>query len=140
MSLSPFLINNGQMPCAMVWNDPQQDEYPGVRTYLQRMKEAQIRAHDSMLEARIKQTHNANSKHQPCPFKEGNLIYVSTKNISFPKGLARKLLPKYVGPYKIIQDYGNNSFRIDLPDHLKQQGVHPMFHSSLLQIHIPNDN
>jgi hypothetical protein len=119
-SLSLFLINNGQMPHAMVWNDPQQDEYPGVRTYLQRMKEAQIWAHNLMLEARVKQTHNANSKCQPCPFKEGDLTYVSTKNILFPKGLARKLLPKYVGPYKIIQDYGNNSFCIDLPDHLKQ--------------------
>ncbi|KIK51264.1 hypothetical protein GYMLUDRAFT_122947, partial [Collybiopsis luxurians FD-317 M1] len=32
------------------------------------------------------------------------------------------------------------SFRIDLPSHFIQQGVHPVFHASLLQIHVPNDD
>ncbi|KAG2052164.1 hypothetical protein BDR06DRAFT_834667, partial [Suillus hirtellus] len=45
-----------------------------------------------------------------------------------------------VGPYKLIKDYGNNSFLLDLPNHLKQRGVHPVFHSSLLRIHILNDD
>ncbi|KAG2048136.1 hypothetical protein BDR06DRAFT_846313, partial [Suillus hirtellus] len=76
---------------------------PGVQAYALKMKEAQIRAHDAMLEACVKQTRNANNKRQPCPFREGDLAYVSTKNMSFPKGLARKLLPKYVGPYKLIK-------------------------------------
>ena len=71
-------------------------------------------AHDSILAARVKQTRNANRKRQLAPFKEGELVYISTKNISFPKGLARKLIPKYIGPYKIIKDFKNQSFLIDL--------------------------
>ena len=67
-------------------------------------------------------------------------MYLSTKNISFAKGLARKLIPKFMGPYKILQDFGNSSFRLDLPSHLKRRGVHDVFHASLLREHIPNDD
>ena len=67
-------------------------------------------------------------------------MYLSTKHISFAKGLARKLIPKYIGPYKITQDFENSSFRIELPANLKRRGVHDVFHSSLLQEHIPNDD
>jgi hypothetical protein len=45
-----------------------------------------------------------------------------------------------VGPYKLIRDYGNNSFLLDLPSQMRSRGIHPVFHSSLLRIHIPNDN
>jgi hypothetical protein len=74
------------------------------------------------------------------PTAEGDLVYLSTKNISFPKGLARKFLPKFVGPYRILEDFGNNSFRLELPDRMKQRGIHNVFHSSYLRIHLPNDN
>jgi len=65
---------------------------------------------------------------------------VSTKNMALPKGLAQKLTPKYVGPYKLLRDYGNNSFLLDLPSRMRSQGIHPVFHSSLLRIHLPNDD
>lgn len=97
-------------------------------------------AHDSVIGARIKQTRNANMKRQEVPFKEGDFVYLSTKNITFAKGLARKFIPKYIGPYKIAKDFGNQSFRIELPVHLKKRGVHDVFHSSLLRIHVPNDD
>ncbi|KIY61553.1 hypothetical protein CYLTODRAFT_328492, partial [Cylindrobasidium torrendii FP15055 ss-10] len=45
-----------------------------------------------------------------------------------------------IGPYEIIKDFGNGSFRVSLPARLKQRGVHPTFHASLLRIHIPNDD
>ena len=67
-------------------------------------------------------------------------MYVSTKNISLPKGYARNLTPRYIGPYRIVQDYGNNSFKLDLPANLRRRGIHDVFHSSLLQVHQPNDD
>jgi hypothetical protein len=107
----------------------------------QRLKKlALMAAHDSILAARVKQTRDANRKRQASPFSEGDLVYLSSKNIKFPKGLARKLIPKYLGPYKILKDFENYSFRVDLPSHLKQRGVHDVFHSSLLRIHHPNDD
>ena len=49
-------------------------------------------------------------------------------------------MPRYIGPYKITEDYGNNSYKLDLPTRLKQHGIHLVFHSPLLRIHVPNDN
>ncbi|KAF8805802.1 hypothetical protein BYT27DRAFT_7052971, partial [Phlegmacium glaucopus] len=62
-------------------------------------------------------------------------IYLFTKNIKFAKGLARKFIPKYIGPYKILKDFNNQSFKIELPAHLKQWGLHDVFHASLLRLH-----
>lgn len=75
-----------------------------------------------------------------CLFKEGDLAYMSTKNLSLLKGLARKLTSKFIGPYKLICNYGNNFFLLDLPSHLRSHRVHPIFHSSLLRIYLPNDD
>jgi len=74
------------------------------------------------------------------PFIKGDLVYLSTKNISFPKGLAKKLIPKFMGPYKIIQDFKNQSYRVEVPLSLKQRGIHDVFHASLLRVHFPNDD
>jgi len=67
-------------------------------------------------------------------------VYISMKNISIPKKLTRKLVLKYVGPYLIVKDYGNNSYKVDISARLKQRGIHDVFHASLLQIHVPNDD
>ncbi|KAF7331995.1 CCHC-type domain-containing protein [Mycena kentingensis (nom. inval.)] len=34
----------------------------------------------------------------------------------------------------------NGTFKLDIPSELKRRGIHPAFHSSLLRIHIPNDD
>ena len=137
---TPFFLNNGRMPRAMVWNSASLTEYSNVRELAQKKKLALISAYDSIIGARMKQTRDANRKRLLVPFKEGDFVYLSTKNITFTKGLARKLIPKFIGPYKIIQDFNNQSFKLELPVHLKRRGVHDTFHSSLLRIHVPNDD
>ncbi|KAL7284496.1 hypothetical protein ACG7TL_001787 [Trametes sanguinea] len=137
---APFFLNTGRMPRSMVWDNAPADEYAGVRAYAQRVKQAIIAAHDSILAARTKQVRDANRKRRPVPFTTGDLVYLSTKNLSLPKGMARKLAPKFIGPYKIVKDYGNNSFKLDLPSVLRQKGIHDVFHASLLRIHEPNDD
>ena len=137
---SPFFLNTGRMPRPMIWNNAALDEYPGVRVYAQKVKHAIMSAHDSIIAARVKQTKDANKRRRPSPFSKGDLVYVSTKNMSLPKGLARKLIPKFIGPYLIIEDFKNNSYRLELPSNLKRRGIHNVFHSSLLRIHEPNDD
>ncbi|KAG9223419.1 hypothetical protein CCMSSC00406_0007606 [Pleurotus cornucopiae] len=137
---SPFFLNSGRMPRSMLWDAPKPDEFPGVRTFTERIRIATIAAHDAILAARIKQTRDANQHWRPAPFVEGDLVYLSTENIKFPKGLVRKFLPKYIGPYKILHNHGNESFTLDLPSRLKQRGIHNTFHASLLCVHVPNDD
>lgn len=137
---APFFLNAGRMPRTMIWNSNSSTEFPSVREFALQKKLAIMSAHDSILSARVKQTRDANRKRRTASFRKGELVYLSTKNISFAKGLARKLLPKFIGPYRIIHDFTNSSFRLELPEHLKRRGVHDVFHASLLREHLPNDD
>ena len=137
---APFFLNSGRMPRTILWDSKLTTEYPAVREFALQKKMAIMAAHDSILSARVKQTRDANRRRRASPFQEGDLVYLSSKHISFAKGLARKLIPKYIGPYRILQDFDNSSFKLDLPSHLKRRGVHNVFHASLLREHIPNDD
>ena len=137
---APFFLNHGRMPRSMIWDNPGTEEYPAVRAYAQKVKYAIMMAHDSILGARVKQTRDANRRRRPSPFVRGDLVYVSTKNLSLPKGLTRKFIPKFIGPYRISEDFGNNSYRLELSANLRRRGIHDVFHSSLLRAHEPNDD
>jgi hypothetical protein len=137
---APFFLNTGRMPRSMIWDSAKQAEYPGVRTFALQRKLALMAAHDSILATRVKEIRTANKKRQLAPFEQNELVYVSTKNMTFPKGLARKLVPKFIGPYKILEDLKNQSFVLDLPSYLKQRGIHNVFHAALLRPHVPNDD
>jgi hypothetical protein len=91
---SPFFLNYGRMPRSFIWNSALTTEFAGVRNFLLQKKLALISAHDSIIAARMKQTRDSNRKRQPTPFQQGDLVYLSTQNITFQKGLARKLIPK----------------------------------------------
>ena len=52
----------------------------------------------------------------------------------------RKLVLKYIGPYRIIRNTGNEAFELDLTPEMKHSNIHHFFHGSLLRIHVPNDD
>jgi hypothetical protein len=97
-------------------------------------------AHNTIITARVKQTEEANRKCKEAPFVKEDLVYLLTSHLTLPKGCTWKLAPKFIGPFKILEDYKNILFHLDLPSELRQQGVHPTFHANLLWIHIPNDD
>ena len=77
-------MNYGQMPRSLVW--PSESEYPGVQAFAQRMKDAIMMAHDAIIEARAAQVVQANKHRRAASFGVGDLVYLSTKNLSLPKG------------------------------------------------------
>jgi len=102
-----------------------------------------IRAHDALIESCVDQMHHANANRQRDDdrLELGKLAYLSTENLSLPKARARKLIPKYIGPYEIISCNKENShYTLALPDELLKRRIHPMFHAKLLRPAIPNDN
>ena len=57
------------------------------------------------------------------------------------RGRAKKLLPKFIGPYKVVKTHtAASTVTLELPSELTAWWVHPTFHVSLLRAHIPNDN
>ena len=61
-------------------------------------------AHGAIIESRIVQSHHANHR---CTlgvkYSPGDFVYLSMKNLTLPKGRAKKLQPKYIGPYKVVE-------------------------------------
>lgn len=117
-----LVLNYGRMPSSMVWNA--NSEYRGMTRFAQGVRDAIMTAHDAIITARVKQTELANRKQKESPFVKGDLIYLSTANLSLPKGKARKLAPKFIGLFKILEDYKNNPYLLDLPAELRQRGIH----------------
>lgn len=92
-----------------------------------------------IIAAWIKQVKNANSHRCQVPFTQRDYAYVSAVNITLPKGILRKISPKYIGLYLITKDFGNNLFQVQLPDGLQVWGIHNIFHASLLCIYENDD-
>lgn len=136
---SPFELNYGYVPASLrivQSNVP----FEGVRLFAEQAHQNLMQAHDSIIAARMDSAANVNRQRNPTPatYKPGTLVYFSTKNLQLPQGLARKLVPKYIGPFKIIKEYPNTStFKLDFPSSMR---IHPNIHASLLRPHIPNDD
>lgn len=72
-------------------------QYKGVREFAEKANTCLEKAHDAIIESQVKQTYQANKHRRESPeYKEGSLVYLSRKNLSLPKGRAKKLLPRFV--------------------------------------------
>lgn len=137
---APFEINYGQMPVlSNVLSHTA--KYKGVRDFAERSISYIAIAHDAIIESRVNATHFANKSRIPgTPYTEGTLVYLSTKNLNLPKARAKKLAPKYIGPFAIVKAYPDTSnYKLSLSEELASRGIHPTFHASLLRPHEPND-
>lgn len=53
------------------------------------------------------------------PYSVGDLVYLSTQNLALPKNRARKLAPKYMGPYQVTWVHPEtSSYTLELPNDL----------------------
>jgi transposase InsO family protein len=62
-------------------------------------------------------------------FKEGEMVYLSTKNIT-TKRPSHKLDYKYIGPYKIKKRISESNYELDLPPKVR---LHKVVHVALLE-------
>ncbi|CAD6915187.1 unnamed protein product [Tilletia controversa] len=141
---SPFEMLYGFNPTMIKVPDSlsRTSPFKGVKQYHEQIKLNMMSAHDSIITARTRQTTQANKRRSATPpYEEGELVYLSTKNLKLPSGRASKLLPRYLGPYKIVRCLTEiDAFTLELPKELTERRIHPTFHSSLLKPHVPNDD
>ncbi|GBG91505.1 hypothetical protein CBR_g52461 [Chara braunii] len=101
--------------------------------FFRRMQELLVKARDQMSKTQIRMSCQANRNRLPCPFCAGDLVWVSAAEFSLEQDISRKLLPKWMGPWRILSAVGDDlegpSFRIAVPPHLP---VHTVFHCSEL--------
>jgi hypothetical protein len=137
----PFELNHGYM--ARIDLSVNTDTtFKGVSQFAQQALWILVAAHDAILEHRVDQTFHSNQK---CCESEISVVddrvYLSTQNLTLPKGRARKLVPWYIGPYHVTEVHNKAStVTLELPDDLKNRRVSLTFHANLVRRYIANND
>jgi hypothetical protein len=139
---APFELNHGYLPTFIGGINPTEEAKPGIKRFLNQAISNLEMAHDAILESRVTQTRQANKRRRPeGPIAKGDKVYLSTENLSLPKSRTRKLMPKYIGPYRVTDSHPEESrYTLDLPPELKARRIHPTFHVSRLRQYTKNDD
>ena len=93
------------------------------------MQEAQREAKAYLQKAQQRQKSYADTRRREMTFAVGDKVLLSTKNLRLAAPGSRKLLPRYVGPFEVIQRVGEVAYKFALPGSMK---IHNVFHVSLL--------
>jgi hypothetical protein len=102
MKYAPFKLSRGYMPSMIKTLPEGHKSSPGIKAFALQALRNMAHAHDAIIKSCVFQCHWANCRQQEEPtIEEGNLVHLSTKNLSLPKGRARKLMPQFIGPYKV---------------------------------------
>ena len=67
-------------------------------------------------------------------FHPGDLVWVHLRKERFPSLRKTKLHERADGPFEVLEAYGKNAYKVDLPE---SYGVHPTFNVSDLSPYFP---
>jgi hypothetical protein len=127
---SPFYLNAGQHPHTPV-SVSLPRTVPEAGELVDRIHKAMQAARKSMTAAQQRQRTNANKRRRDVEYAVGDHVLLNAKNLHFKAKGARKLMPKYVGPFPILERIGSSAYRLQLPPEWSL--VHDVFNVSLLR-------
>jgi hypothetical protein len=137
--VSPFYLNYGRHPCTPLneWKTVVCSKVPGAADFRKRIHDALADARACLKKAQDYMKVSANRHRRAAPqYKVGQEVLLSTKNLTFTgfKGQnARKLLPRWIGPFQVAALVGKAAVKLNL---LESMGMHPVFHVSLLKPYV----
>jgi hypothetical protein len=131
---TPFQLNYGRTPHSPLKSVASivagKRDAPGVVQFMHELQEAHKHAKTAIEAAQQRQKLYADQRRRSVDFKLGQRVLLSTKNISIKMLGTPKLLPKYIGPFKVVDKVNDVAYKLDLPACLK---IHNVFHVSLLE-------
>ena len=129
--VSPFRALMGYDPelYARIEGDAIQVGVPAVNERLEKLSNLRARLEQHAKRASESQAKYYNQQHTPRQYKRGDLVMLSTRNLKFQ--FPKKLAPKFVGPFRVLDVIGSQAYRLALPE--KYERIHNVFHVSLLE-------
>jgi hypothetical protein len=136
LNKSPFEILMGYSPDFHIRSEDESHsgEVPAALCRIQKLQQLRENLLKIWQDAVDTQAKYYNSRHEFLEFKPKDLVMLSTKNIKL-KQSARKLSPRFIGPFRVLQRVGKQAYRLALPEQYSR--IHNVFHVSLLERWIP---
>jgi hypothetical protein len=136
---TPFFLNFGLHPVTPIMLEAikltkesiskDTSKCPSAKHYLLAREEAFKHAMNHLSKARDRYKSYADAKRTDPTYKKGDLVLLSTVNLNKHQ-LRRKLYPRFVGPFEILEEVNDVAYKLDLPTTLN---IHDVFHVSLLK-------
>ena len=98
----------------------------GAHQVATKVKTIVVEAKKQLKKAQECQKRYFDAHHCQLEFEVGQKVLLSTKNLKLP-GI-RKLQPRWVGPFRVLQCVGAAAYKLDLAGRFSQ--LHPTFHIS----------
>ena len=114
------------------WVKPSERRYYGIE-FIEEAEEQVHTIQRHMKEAQDRQKSYADKRRKPIEFAVGDYVYPKVSPMKGVQcfGVKRKLAPRFVGPYQIIERSGRVAYKLKLPPEMG--AVFDVFHISQLK-------
>jgi hypothetical protein len=139
--MSPFEVLYGRKcRTPLFWNEPGENQVFGPEILQEAERQFQV-VRENLQLAQSRQKSYADHRRRKLSFEVSDFVYLK---VSPMRGLHRfkirgKLAPRYIGPFKILEQRGEVSYQLELPPQLSD--VHDVFHVLQLRkcLQVPED-
>ncbi len=145
---TPFRLNIAEDPTTPM-NVCKESKVPAAWKLANQIRDDLVKAREALQNAQNRQKLCADKKRHPTHFKVGDKVMLNAKNIQLRHPGSPKFLPKWLGPFKIIdtcdrhrtrefesvhpENPGPTAVKLHLPEHMR---IHNVFHVSLLKLYV----
>jgi hypothetical protein len=126
--MSPFKVLYGcKCQTPLFWNEPRENQVFGPAILQEAERQVQVIRENLQL-AQSRQKSYADHRRRNLSFEVSDFVYLKVLPM---RGLRRfkirgKLAPRYIGPFKILEQRGEVAYQLELPPQLSD--VHDVFH------------
>ena len=131
---SPFFLNYGvnpNTPIQVALQTNAAKRVPAAMELLKGTNEKLEQARVNTAAAQDRQKTLADQHRRGQKFEPGDKVMLSTENFHIKPGKTRKLAIRYDGPFEVLENIKDTSYRLKLRPNMKR--VHPVFHAKLLK-------